>query len=738
MKTLYRRASFLLVIFLAIPLLVQAQNVDNKGKEFYLPFLPNLSTPTTALHLTSDVTTEVTVEYPVDSPSFTTTVSITPGSITIVEIPNSSAQGWNIGTVDNNAVRAFSDDEFVAYMVNRAPFTSDAALALPVDALNTSYLVKTYFSNTVSSDRGEFGIVAPFNNTTVEITPANDLLGGFSAGMSFSIDLDQGDGFLGQSTTNGPDGDLTGTIITSDKPIALTNGNRCTNVPPSQTFCDHIFQFAHPVQSWGNSALVSNLPNLPEGAVYRVLASENNTTVQQNGSTIATLDRGEYFETSRLTGSHEFSGDKPVFVTQFMTGVNPGNGDPAMGSMIPQDQYLSNYTFSTVGGGQFAENFLTVIAEDDDVGSLLLDGSPIPASEFSAIGSTGFSTATVPLTEGTHTTSSSGVHGITVLGVNNDDSYIYPGGALFDFINPIVDNNPPVCEGNLGGLTFTGSVSDDSDPDDTGVFFVQLADASTNLTLDVDEFDPGDSPVSFTVTLTDMDQSGSGTVTGTDGSGNTCSVDIDIPVDVGECDVPTLADNIVDESARTVSNTISDQDGITAFTFSTLNNFTVASIAPMAGYTRSGDTWTWTDSGPAPTSVDFTLQAGPSGEALYFLEVTDACADPGPNTTDFDPPFDLGVSPDLTFALDGSYPNPTRGAATVRFALQETARAQLSVYDVMGRKVATLVDRAVEAGEHTVRWNGRSADGSTVASGVYLLRLQAGDRVATRRLTVVR
>ena len=206
----------------------------------------------------------------------------------------------------------------------------------------------------------------------------------------------------------------------------------------------------------------------------------------------------------------------------------------------------------------------------------------------------------------------------------------------------------------------------------------------------------------------------------------------------GECDMPTLAENMVDESARTVSNTISDQDGIDSFTFSTLNNFTVASIAPMAGYTRSGDTWTWTDMGPAPTSVDFTLQAGPSGEALYFLEVTDACADPGPNTTDFDPPFDLGISPDLAFTLEGSYPNPTGGAATVSFSLNETDHAQLAVYDVMGRKVATLVDAPVPAGEHEVRWNGRAADGSTVASGVYLLRLQAGERVATRRLTVVR
>jgi hypothetical protein len=205
-----------------------------------------------------------------------------------------------------------------------------------------------------------------------------------------------------------------------------------------------------------------------------------------------------------------------------------------------------------------------------------------------------------------------------------------------------------------------------------------------------------------------------------------------------QCDVPTLADNIVDETARTISNTISDQDGIAGFTFSTLNNFTVASIAPMAGFTRSGDTWTWTGGGPAPTSVDFTLQAGPNGEALYFLVVTDACTDPGPNTTDFDPPFDLGPDAALAFGLADSYPNPTRGSATVSFSLGETSPVTLAVYDVMGRKVATLVDGAVKAGQHEVRWSGRSADGSAVASGVYLLRLEAGDRVATRRLTVVK
>ena len=723
---------------LLVPVTVNAQ-VDNQGRDFYLPFLPNIFNPTVEVHLTSDVATTVNIEYPVNSPTFTTSVSVVPGDITIVQVPATSAQGWTIGTVDNNAVRAFSDDPFIAYMINRRPTTSDAALALPVDALNTEYLVKTYFSNIVPSDRGEFGIVAPFNNTTVEIIPSNNLAGpggGFPAGTPFTITLDQGEGFLGQSTTSGTNGDLTGTVISADKPVAVTNGNLCTNVPPSQTFCDHIFQFAHPLQSWGNAVVVSNLPNLPDGAVYRVLAAEDNTTIQQNGSAVAVLNSGEFYETGRLTGNHEFTGDKPVFVTQFMTGINPGDGDPAMGSMIPRDQYLSNYTFSTVGGDQFAQNFLTVIAENDDAGSLLLDGSPIPVGEFTAIGTTGFSAATVPLDEGTHTTSSSGRHGITVIGVNDDDSYIYPGGALFDFINPVVDTNPPECVGNLSGLTFSGSVSDDDDADDTGVFFVQLGSGSTNLTLDVGPFDPGDSPVSYTVTLTDPNQPGSGTVVGTDGSGNTCSIDINIPVDKSDTTPPVCADidmefNGPNGALSAVNTAASDpESGIASATFTTLRN--LDGFTDGFGPFEEGDVQAFD---PASTS-SITIR----GERISFssggaLVVT---VENGEGlTSDCDPVVEqISASLPKGFALGGNYPNPVIGGTTIGFDVGEPGLVQLEVFDLLGRKVATLVDQEMAPGHYEVQWP--EAETSRLNSGTYVYRLRAGHYMATKRLTIVK
>lgn len=64
--------------------------------------------------------------------------------------------------------------------------------------------------------------------------------------------------------------------------------------------------------------------------------------------------------------------------------------------------------------------------------------------------------------------------------------------------------------------------------------------------------------------------------------------------------------------------------------------------------------------------------------------------------------------------------------------------ARLTVYDVLGRRVTTLVQGALPAGRHAVRWDGRAADGSPVAGGLYLYRLDAGAFTQTRTMMLVR
>ena len=544
--------AYALVAALALtltPTAAHAQIVDNAGTDFFTTFQPNLSGTgyTVEIHLTSDVATMVTVQYPVNSPTFDTTVAVNPGAVTIVTLPLTAATAWtpNGGSVQNNAVRAFAPDEFVAYTINRRSATTDAALALPVDALNTDYLVQTYIPLFFS----QFTLVAPFDGTEVTITPAVNLASGQTAGTPFMITLNRGEAFYGRSAGSGATNDLTGTRIEATRPIAVTNGNQCTNVPPGTSACDHLFEVAQPLASWGDEVIVSPLPNRTGGSVYRVLAAEDNTEVTRNGVVVANLNSGEFHDTGIIPGAHVFASDsdtKPIFVTQYMTGQNAAGastGDPAMGNMIPSEQYLSAYTFSTIGGSQFAQNFVSVIAEDTDVaaGTILLDGATIPAGSFTSVPGTGFSFAAIEITQGTHTTQSAGVHGITVEGYNNFDSYIYPGGARFEFIFAGEDETLPVCAGSFNGAgdTFNGTATDllSADPDNTGIFFVNLSGDSENLTLDVDPFTPGDESVSFSVTeTTPMGMPrGNGRVVATDGAGNRCRVPVDFSPDVVAC-----------------------------------------------------------------------------------------------------------------------------------------------------------------------------------------------------------
>jgi hypothetical protein len=87
----------------------------------------------------------------------------------------------------------------------------------------------------------------------------------------------------------------------------------------------------------------------------------------------------------------------------------------------------------------------------------------------------------------------------------------------------------------------------------------------------------------------------------------------------------------------------------------------------------------------------------------------------------------------LQFSLCQNYPNPFNPSTTITFELPQASQVTLSVFDLLGREVSMLVNERRDAGVHAVNF-----DGSNLASGVYLYRLQAGSYVETRKLVLVR
>jgi FlgD Ig-like domain len=83
-------------------------------------------------------------------------------------------------------------------------------------------------------------------------------------------------------------------------------------------------------------------------------------------------------------------------------------------------------------------------------------------------------------------------------------------------------------------------------------------------------------------------------------------------------------------------------------------------------------------------------------------------------------------------------PNPFGGAATVTFSLPARVPVTLEVFNLRGERIASLVDRALDAGEHTAAWDGRDETGRRVGSGVYFYRLCAGGRADVRKAILLR
>jgi hypothetical protein len=92
----------------------------------------------------------------------------------------------------------------------------------------------------------------------------------------------------------------------------------------------------------------------------------------------------------------------------------------------------------------------------------------------------------------------------------------------------------------------------------------------------------------------------------------------------------------------------------------------------------------------------------------------------------------------LVFALGQNYPNPFNPTTRINFSVPVAVQTQLIVYDILGRQVKTIVNDMLHAGEHFVQWDGTNSSGLSVASGVYFVRMTAGQFEKTTKMMLMR
>jgi len=92
----------------------------------------------------------------------------------------------------------------------------------------------------------------------------------------------------------------------------------------------------------------------------------------------------------------------------------------------------------------------------------------------------------------------------------------------------------------------------------------------------------------------------------------------------------------------------------------------------------------------------------------------------------------------LEFELFQNYPNPFNAITNIAFNLPKRMHVSVKIYNILGQRVKTLIDEEVRGGAHKIQWDGKNDQGNLISSGLYIVRLQAKDRAAVKKLLLIK
>ena len=395
--------------------------LTNKGTDFWLTFPGNYAPdPTNPVQLSVCLVGAPGIKgnVSVAGSSFSQNFAIPANMAIVVKLPKFAGLGDSNDVILLNGVHVTASDDVAVFALDHIRYTTDGYLGLPTPVLGTEYIVQGYANVLTGAPElagTQFALVACDLNTTVTITPSV-ATGVHPAGVPYTITLNQGQTYQLRNTNDAP-ANLAGTIITSDKPVAVFGSHMCANIPTADMFfCDYIVEQLLPTQRWGINFVAMPLATR-NGDTYRCLAAQDGTTVSVNGVVVASLNRGQSHQFIRNSPVH-ITSDQPIFVAQYANssdydGVQ--NSDPFMLTIPPTRMFLANQMICTAHA-DFPDNYINVVAPAGAVGSVLLDGLAIPAAQFVPIGGGAFSGAQVPVSVGPHNISAPAPVGVSVYG----------------------------------------------------------------------------------------------------------------------------------------------------------------------------------------------------------------------------------------------------------------------------------------------------------------------------------
>lgn len=421
------------------------------------------------------------------------------------------------------AVQIKSEQPISVYCFSSKLTTSDSYAAIPVSRWGTKYIVASYPNDQYAAPEREnldsltkftprssqFMIISAYDGTVINFAPKANTRAGKLAGNNYQVTLNKGEVYLVQSYPFPRGfGDLTGTIVTGNKPFGLLAGHVRTAIPQTAPYPfdskDHLVEMLPPTNTWGKNYISIPFGVNSKGDLFRIIALEDGTIVElkRPNGTVSYLPinaPGGFQEVRNVNTPIIWSSNKPIQIVQYMqhTGEfgDSKEYDPSMVVLPPVEQYVNDILFLTPKNyrveDQFKEHRVGIIFENSALATIAIDGQKLTDMwdvTIESIPNTDYSWTSVRLREGRHQLKSlSGKLSGILYAYGFHDSYAMSlGNSLVDPINP--DTIPPTIQVTENCGIIFGNISDLHNKNDLGLDYAYVVpEFTTNYAWNISE-----------------------------------------------------------------------------------------------------------------------------------------------------------------------------------------------------------------------------------------------------------
>lgn len=324
-----------------------------------------------------------------------------------------------------NSFRLKSEKPVVVWATSEIPNSADSYTVLPIEMLGKDYNIISYYNRVAFLLFGQMTVLATEDDTEVTIIPSTFTGGGKPMFRPLEIKLNQGETYSIFSVTPTqemeglPQQELSGTVIKSNKNIAVFAGHQCGFVPRETQACDYLIEQIPPIKFWGNEYFLGGIQKRTK-FTYRILTLENGTDIRKNSKWVGNINAFQVFEDEIKGDFLHIETSSPTLLMQFSHGYMDIDsiGDPTMMLVRPVSHYQKKYTIATPFDKQWL-HFVNIYIPTASIEKLQWNGKKVDKSIFKEVPNTKYSVGSLQLNYGVHHLECDVPFGITSYGHSN-------------------------------------------------------------------------------------------------------------------------------------------------------------------------------------------------------------------------------------------------------------------------------------------------------------------------------